>query len=135
MSIGLVDILDVKPAWQSRHTIKALAKDGKSLAVKGLADLKAVHPNDYKKIMKVIRLVAENDRVQNADHVKQGKQHNDVYEMRGGQARLFFFYTPDAKQVVVCTNYYWKAKKSEDEQDAAFERCEKLRAAYLKSIE
>ncbi|OQB39288.1 MAG: hypothetical protein BWY09_01152 [Candidatus Hydrogenedentes bacterium ADurb.Bin179] len=132
MGIGLVDIIDVKPSWQTRHCVQALARDETSRVVADLDDLKKRHLSDYKKIMKVIKIVAENERVNNENYVKQGDTHKDVYEMRGGQARLFFFYTPDRKKIVVCTNYYWKAKDSKTEQDAAFERSERLRVEYLK---
>ena len=73
-------------------------------------------------------------RVRNRNHVKQGKKHKKVFEMRGGQARMFFFYTPDEREIVVCTNQYLKAKPSIKEQDAAFELCERLRRLYYQSI-
>ena len=54
--------------------------------------------------------------------------------MRGGQARMFFFYTPDEREIVVCTNQYLKTKSSKKEQDTAFELCERLRQIYYESI-
>jgi len=134
MSVRLVDIIGVAPDWETRHRVRALEVDGKSRALAGLLDLRKWHEDDYKKIMKVIRLVAENDRVINENHVKRSRKHPDVYEMRGGNARLFFFYLPTTEEVVVCTNVYWKAKASRREQDEAFERCSVLRTMFLDSV-
>lgn len=132
---GLEVIIDVDPAWEVAHKIRALAvypDDGppRSLALGGLADLKAKHRDDYKKILKVIRLVAGCDRVRNEQHVKQSKQWPGIYEMRGGNARLFFFYSNDDNQIVVCTSVYHKRSGSKDLQDAEFERCNRLRLHY-----
>jgi mRNA-degrading endonuclease RelE of RelBE toxin-antitoxin system len=134
MDVTLVDIIGVKRDWETHHRVRALAIDGGSDAIKGMRDLQKRHKDDCGKLLRVLRAVASNDRVLNPHHVKQGKTYKDVYEIRAGHARLFFFYTPDAKEVVVCTNHYWKAKDSEQEQDAQFRRCETLRLLYLESI-
>ncbi len=134
MSIELVDIIDVKPEWQTQHQVKVLSCNGRSPAAGGLTQLRKHNFSEYKKILKVIQMVAESERVRNEQCVKQGKVFKNIYEMRGGQARLFFFYSPDSKQVVICTNYYLKSKASKSEQNAAFERAEALRVAYLESI-
>jgi hypothetical protein len=83
--------------------------------------------------MKVVHLVADNHRVVNPRHVKQGRKHRSIYEMRGGHARLFFFYTPDTDEVVVCTHTFWKAKPSTQEQNEAFEKADRLRKRYVDS--
>jgi len=124
--------MDVEPEWQTRHPIRALARDGKSLVLAELQDLKRRHMDDYKKIMRVLRMAGETVRVQNENCVKQSGSYREIHEIRGGQARLFFFYTPDTEQIVVCANLYWKAKPSKAEQDAAFSRCERFRAEYLR---
>lgn len=134
MDVRLLDIIGVEPGWESVHVVRALSVDGKSPALEGLLDLERNHRDDYKKIMKVIRLVAGNQRVINPKHVKQGDTFKEVYEMRGGHARLFFFYTPDAEQIVVCANHYWKAREGEREQDTAFERCNSLRLLYTAHV-
>lgn len=105
--------------------------DGKSPVLDAIDRLRRVHPSDFKKLLKTARYVTSLDRVTNEDHVKCDREKK-VYEMRGGQARLFFFYTPDEKEVVVCTNHYWKAKPSKKEQNAAFEKCRHMRDMYLK---
>ena len=134
MDVRLVDIIGVKRDWETHHRVQALAIDGGSDALKGIRDLQKRHKDDYGKLLRVLKAVAGNDRVLNPHHVKQGRVYKDVYEIRAGHARLFFFYTPDAKAVVVCTNYYWKARDSGPEQDVEFRRCETLRLLYLKSI-
>jgi len=80
--------------------------------------------------MKVMRLVGQNRRVRNEKHVRRDRQCPDVYEMRAGHAKLFFFYTPDAEEIVVCTHHYWKAKPSQREQEKAFEKCRRMRLVY-----
>lgn len=134
MGVRLVDIIGVTPGWETRHRMRALEIDGRCTALAGLFDLQKRHQDDYKKIMKVIRLVAENDRVRNENHVKRCRKYPDLYEMRAGNARLFFFYAPQTDEVVVCTNVYWKAKPSTREQDEAFERCRALRNMFLDSV-
>ena len=131
MGFTLTRIIGVDPAWETAHRVRALCWNGRSPVLKELADLQKRHPEDYRRLMAVVRLVAENQRVANRNHVKPSKQFPGVFEMRGGGIRLFFFYTPDADEVVVCANSYWKAKPGRSEQHAAFERCARLRQAYL----
>lgn len=131
----LEDIIDLDPAWEVAHKIRALALSQgggppRSPALSGLADLKAKHRDDYKKILKVIRLVGERDRVRNEQHVKQSKKWPEIYEMRGGKARLFFFYSNYDNQIVICTNVYHKRDDSKRLQDAGFEQCNRLRLIY-----
>lgn len=134
MNVRLVPIMGVPAEWETEHQIRALAVNGRSPAAGDLESLERVHPKDYKKLLKVIKVikvVAETDRVHNMSHVKKGRHHKQIYEMRGGQARLFFFYTPDEKSIVVCTNSYWKAKPSETEQDQAFAQADRFRRLYF----
>lgn len=128
-------ILDVDSAWEVAHRIRALAhsSDGqlyRSVAIKELADLKAKHRDDYKKILKVVKLVAEKQRVSNENHVKRSKNWPEIYEIRGGNARLFFFYSEFDNEIVVCTGVYHKSSDSKNLQDIHFERCNRFRLAY-----
>ena len=129
MQVRLVNI--IPSAWETKHRVRALEVDGRSLAVAALADLVGHHQDDYKKVMRVLRLLAGNERVRNENHVKRARDYPDIYEVRGGKARLFFFYTPGRDGIVVCTNAYWKTKPSTSEQDAAFAMCGRLRQLYL----
>jgi len=131
MRVELVDIEDVKEEWQTAHRVKALAVNGRSPALDALADWKKNQRADYKKIVKALRLAAANDRVLNENHVKWSPDQG-VGEMRAhrGHARLFFFYTEDEEEIVVCTNAYWKAKPSRAEQDTEFRRCAQFKRIY-----
>jgi len=136
MNIRLVDIIH-KPEWERTHPIRAIEVDGRCRVAEDLAELSRYDLGDFKKIMKVIRLVGERERVLNEKHVVRGKKHTEIYEMRAhrGHARLYFFYTPDQREVVVCTNSYWKTKPSFREQNESFERAERLRQRYLESLQ
>jgi len=114
------------------HRVRAMEVDGRSLAVAALHDVVRHHHDDYRKVMKVLRLVAGCDRVRNENHVKRGAKWPDIYEIRGGMVRLFFFYTPDLEEIVVCTNAYWKTKPGRKEQDTAFAICARFRDLYLR---
>jgi len=135
MTIRLIDIFH-QPGWETRHAIRALEINGKCRVYEELIDLKRSNPADFKKLMKVIRKVACQERVMNEKQVVRGKGWPEVYEIRAhrGNARLYFFYTPDNSEIVVCTNSYWKSKRSKKEQDEAFQRADRLRQRYLESL-
>ncbi len=134
MRARLVNIMGVPDSWQVAHRIRALEVNGKSPALAGIAECKRDHESDYRQLLYCLKLVGENEHVTNPKRVKRGrrgKKNLDVYEMRGGSARLLFFYTPDQRRIVVCTNYYWKGKGSKREQNRAFKRAEQLRDIYM----
>jgi len=132
---SLVDIMDVEDGWQTCHQLKALARDGKSRVLYELAMLKQQQEPDHKKLLRALRLAGENPRVTNPRHVKQGKVHKDIYEMRAdkGLARLMFFYAPP-DETVVCTELFRKTDGGKDGQDTAFRRSEAMRQAYLEQL-
>ena len=129
-SVRLVDIIGVVPEWETEHRVRALEINGRTPALDGLAGLMTNAPGAYKRIMRVIKLVAGSRRVANQEHVKADEKKRGGYEMRGGQARLFFFYSTETNEIVVCTNYYWKAKPSAKEQDNQFARCAEMKVLY-----
>ena len=131
MKIELIDISDLAKGDRSGHlrNLHALVLNGKSEALNGIKELKRNHPEDYKKIRRTARYVLCSSHLINPNRVKESNQHQGIYEMRGGQARLFFFFDND--QIVICTNLYWKTKGSKREQNRAFERCALLRDAYM----
>ena len=96
-------------------------------------------PADYKKIMKVLCMIGQVDRIRDEKKVKKSKnpKHDDIYEIRAdkGHARLMFFYSAQDQAVVVCTNTYWKAKASQREQDQAFHVCHQLKKIYETHIQ
>ncbi len=133
MKVQLVEIGGVDPEWESRWTIRALVIDGKDPVQVTLADWMKHSPTDYKAIMKVIRLAAQEERVRNEKHVKKSANvdHGDVYEMIAftGVCRLMFFYDNRHESLIICTNPY---KKGRGSQNSAFQRCADLRNLYLK---
>jgi hypothetical protein len=134
MHISLMHIVNVKAEWETVHRVRALVVDGRSPGVADLAELERKHRADYERLMEAVRLVAGARRVTNEMRVKRGRKYREILEMKGAQARLFFFYTPDSDEIVVCTSAYWKAKPSEAEQNEAFKRAERLRQTYLDSL-
>jgi len=131
MSVTLVSIPHVKPEWEIAHRIRALSVDGNSPALVALDDLWERHREDYAKLLETIRLVVGNRRLQNPNRVRKDERGEDIYEMKGGHSRLFFFYASN-DEIVVCTHHYWKAKPSKKEQDIEFRRCSRLRELYLR---
>ena len=134
MRIELHYLEDVDERWETAHRIRVLVLDGKSPALKELNDLKSRHREDYDRLLQTIRLVAERHRVFNENRVKKGRKYPEIYEMRGGHARLFFFYTSDTQEIVVCASGYWKTKPSAEEQNLAFARANRLRSAYVEGL-
>lgn len=133
MTIDLVEFPGLDLPVGARWAIQALRINGKSPALAAILDWKRHRPADYRKIIKVMALVATKQRVTDEKHVKKTSKpqhHGEIYEMRAhrGQARLFFFYDNNKEAVVVCTNEYIKGKGS---QDSAFQRCANLRKIYL----
>jgi hypothetical protein len=132
VKLELVQIPGLRAEEQTRWQVRALAFDGQSPALAALRQWQQTGIADFKKIMKVMRIVGGMHRVPDENKVKRSENpaHGDVYEMRAhkGHARMMFFYSErDDAAVVVCTNDYWKGKGS---QGAAFARCAKLKQLY-----
>jgi mRNA-degrading endonuclease RelE of RelBE toxin-antitoxin system len=131
MSVKLIDIpfIDgrIPPCWR----VCALEIDGKSPALAALLEWQRRELEDFKKIVKVLRMQAgQRERLKDQKHVKKSAnpKHGDVYEFRAhrGHARLMFFYDDRDRKVVVCTNSFWKEKGSQDQAFAT--------AAVFKSL-
>ena len=134
MTIRLVEIMDVPVEWQSAHAIRALEINNHAPALAGLRKLRRDNPADYKRLLKALHIACEQRRPVGDSHIRRCARDGSVHEMRGGNARLFFFYAPSTQEIVVCTNYYSKTKDSKAEQDAAFDRCRTMRNAYFGSL-
>jgi len=134
MQLQLIDIPGLEPEYQTRWRVRILTIDGKSLVLPDLLEWRKNSSADFKKIMKVMRFVGQQDKVRDEKHVKKSDnpKHGDVYEMRAhkGSARLMYFYSKRDRTVVICTNTYWKAKDSKREQDQAFAICAHLKNLY-----
>jgi hypothetical protein len=131
MKVELREIPGLEASGQTIWKIRALAIEGKSTVLNDLLAWSATEKQDYRKIMKVLRIVGRVRRVQNPKHVKKSSRpkHEDIYEIRADKshARLMFFYSEEDDAVVVCTNTHWKGSGN---QDASFDRCAQLRVLY-----
>lgn len=132
MAVCLVEVPGFSPEWEVVYRVRALEVNGRALVLTALRDLQRHHPEDHAKLLATMRIVAQHERVCEPSRVRKDAQGEDVYEMKGGHARLFFFYAPD-DSLVICTHHYWKAKPSKREQDAEFRKCARLREMYMAS--
>lgn len=134
MAVELIQIPGVTNHHQIVWQIRVLQINDRNLVLGSLAEWQRTSPGDYKKIMKVLQMVGQLDRIRDEKHVKRSDnpKHDGVYEIRAhrGSARLMFFYSEKTQSAVICTNAYWKAKDSKKEQDQAFETCHKLKQIY-----
>lgn len=129
MDIHLVDIIGVDQSWETQHRVRALEIDKGSPANAGLAELKRNDKTEHARIIRAIKMVASYERVIGTSHVKVDAGGRGVYEMRAKYTRLFFFYTQDTDEIVVCTHVYQK-RDSSKLQDKEFAKCAELRDLY-----
>lgn len=132
MAPRLIQIPGIENHHQTVWQVRALEINGRNLVLPDLAEWSKSSPADYKKIMKVLCMVGQQDRIRDEKKVKKSKHHENIYEIRAdkGSARLMFFYCEGTQSVVICTNTYWKTKSSAREQSQAFERCANLKKFY-----
>ena len=132
MKLELVEIPGLEPRYETEWKVRALVIECRDPVRAALVRWMREYPDDFKAIMKVMRLAAQQKRVQNQKHVKKSAnaKHGNVYEMIAytGVARLMFFYDETENAIIVCTNEY---EKSRGDQDAAFQRCADLRDLYV----
>ncbi len=134
MAVELIQIPGVTNHHQLVRNIRVLQINNRNLVLGPLAEWQRKSPGDYKKIMKVLSIIGQVDRIRDEKKVKKSSnpKHDGVYEIRAdkGSARLMFFYCEQTHSAVICTNTYWKTKSSRKEQDQAFETCHKLKQIY-----
>lgn len=134
MAVELIKIPGVSNHHQLVWNIRALQINGRNLVLGSFAEWERKSPGDYKKIMKVLSIIGQVDRIRDEKKVKKSSnpKHDGVYEIRAdkGSARLMFFYCENTQVAVICTNTYWKTKSSKKEQHQAFETCHKLKQIY-----
>lgn len=134
MAVELIQIPGVTNHHQHVWQVRVLQINGRDLVLGSLAEWQRKSPGDYKKIMKVLSMIGQVDRIRDEKKVKRSAnpKHDGVYEIRAdkGSARLMFFYCEKTQAAVICTNTYWKTKSSKKEQDQAFETCHKLKQIY-----
>ena len=127
--VSLIDIIELDSGEQGKRRVCALAIDDKAPVVKDLLYFKKARPEDFKKLQRILDYLSDRTVIVGM-HIKQGKgQRSDIWEVRAGQIRVFFFVS-DNDEIVICTNTYWKAKSSRQEQDAAFAVAQKMKQVY-----
>lgn len=126
----------VQTVWKVRALVIGLPDGDRNPTLAALDRWNQHHPKAYKAIIKVMKLAAQQQRVQNQKHVKKSsnEKHGDIYEMIAYTdiARLFFFYEKGENgedSLIICTHDY---EKGVGDQDAAFDRCATLRDLYRK---
>jgi hypothetical protein len=134
MLVELIQIPGVTNHQQLVWQIRVLQINNRNLVLGPLAEWERKSPGDYRKIMKVLSMIDQVDRIRDEKKVKKSSnpKHDGVYEIRAdkGSARLMFFYCEKTQAAVICTNTYWKTKSSKKEQDQAFETCHILKQRY-----
>ena len=134
----LLKIPGVQEEWESIHRLRALEINGKSPTFDFINRIKIRNPQEYKAIMKVLRLIGSNDRVRNPDHVKLYKKHSRIYELivYKGNSRISFFYHNDGRSNAICIATFWKNQTGQgdiEKQDSFFAKSEEVRNSFLKS--
>jgi len=132
MKIELHEIPGVPDLVGNFWKVRVLAIDEKSPAQEILKEWSKKQKNDYKKILKALRIAATDKDCLNPNHVKRStnpKHGGKIFEARAhrGHARLMFFYSLKNKSLIVCTNHYWKGKGF---QDHAFDACAKFQQFF-----
>ena len=127
-SNGLMEVPGLDAIHQRSWKIRLLKINGKSLALSALAEWEKSSNGDYRKIMKAMKVVGNSPLPPRLPHVVKSDNY-EVYEMRGDNLRLMFFYDK-ANKTVVCTNSY--EKNSSSNQGTAFGTCDRLMTVYTK---
>ena len=121
---------DLPDSGEFVYQIRMLSIRDRCTALDSLIEMRIRHTVDYKKLLNSARYVLTRPDSEDGIHVRASRRHRGVFELKGGQIRLFYFVSAEG-DVAVCTNVYWKAKSSRNEQNAAFEKCARLRMDYL----
>lgn len=120
---GLIEVPGLDRAYQKPWKIRLFKFKGRSAALAALVHWEKSSNADYRKIMKAMRMVGVSALPPRHPHVEKSDNY-DVYEMRGDNLRLMFFYDKPNK-VVVCTNSYQKNNSAE--QGTAFALCNRIK--------
>ena len=132
MSIELVEIPGIEAQYQTKWKVRALVVVGRDPVREALIRWQKHYPDDYKAIMKAMRIAAQKYRVYNQKLVKKStdSSHGNAYEFIAytNIARLMFFYDEGDESLIVCTNEF---EKSRGDQSAAFLLCTQLRELYF----
>jgi hypothetical protein len=88
MSIALVEIPGVTNHQQIVWKVRALQINGRDLVLGSLAEWQNKSLGDYKKIMKILSMIGQVDRIRDEKKVKKSAnpKHEGVYEIRADKA-------------------------------------------------
>ena len=132
MPIELVEIPGLETQHQTEWKVRALVVDGRDPVRAALIRWKREYPDDYKAIMKAMRMAGQQYRLHNQKLVKKSTDanHGNAYEFIAytGVARLMFFYDKSSESLIVCTNEF---EKSRGDQSDAFLLSTQLRELYF----
>lgn len=137
----IVPVIGVKEEWQTIHRIYALEINGKCYVNDFILDVRNKDKNEYKKIIKVIKLLTTEKRIKNPNHIKScnNRKYKDIYEIRAhrGHSRISFFYeyTENENEDLICVLTFWKSEKSDIvKQNDFFEKTFKIMQEYKSSL-
>jgi hypothetical protein len=129
----LIKISGVSPTWETEHKIFALEVNGCCFVITFLEEMRNSNPDEYKKLMKVLKLVGGNIRIRSPNHVKPHSKHSGIYEIiaKKGNSRISFFYDSPPKENVVCVLTYWKTSNNMKSQSSFFDKSVEIMRDYL----
>ena len=128
----LLKIPGVLPSWETEHAIYALEINGDCWVNTFINEMMTSDLPEFNKIMKVLNLLGNNDRVRNPNHVKSDEQHNGIYELiaKKGHSRISFFYSPPDEKVI-CVLPYWKTSDNKKLQKTFFQKSTEIMKEYI----
>lgn len=91
MAVELIQIPGVTNHQQTHWLVRVLQINGRDLVLGSLVEWERKSPGDYKKIMKVLSMIGQVDRIRDEKKVKKSgnPKHDGVYEIprRQGQCQ------------------------------------------------
>lgn len=124
--LELVELPWVKPEWQLRRGIRALAVDGESEALETLEEWLRSSSTEFKHVLSTLRVLGEGSWNPNRT---RPCSYDGLFEIRrghGGNARLFFFTVKSVLErthaTIVLSGSYWKTSSSHDLENEAMRK-------------
>jgi len=131
----LIPVHNVKKEWEIKHKIYALEIYGRCYVNDFIKSLQIPEKSEYKKIMKVIKLLANYERIYNRNHVKRINRYPGIYEIisKTGHARISYFYYGLPQEDVICVLGFWKSEDSQvKKQNDIFRKSKEIMESYIK---
>ena len=131
-----IEISDIQKYPNDYHRLYYLEINDRCYTRDFLKPLKTQNKREYKKIIKVLELLARNERVKNPNHVKPYR-NTGIYEIisKRGHARISFFYDQPPDEDVICVLFYWKTGSDRKKQNmflsSSFEIMNLYKSSYI----